>query len=165
MKLRLLTLLGVVSAISGCHTVNIDYQTQPTPKQPEMEFVRVHQPTVDKSSVDFTKFTSFNLPQGKGSMTAYNAPKGMNTVMDIKPFFGDLEDLVYMITVQTGYKYLPFSGLKVTPVITTYHANNKTAFEALVEINNKIGTNATIKISEVAKTVQIIYPISTSKFE
>jgi len=55
--------------------------------------------------------------------------------------------------------------LKVTPVITTYHANNKTAFEALVEINNKIGTNATIKISEVAKTVQIIYPISTSKFE
>ena len=165
MKLHLLSLLAVF-LVTGCqHTVKVDYQTKKQQKEPEMEFIKVHESTVDKSSVNFSKFSSFNLPQGQGSMTAYNAPNGMNTVMDIKPFFGDLEDLVYMITVQTGYKYLPFSGLKVAPVITTYHANNKTAFEALVEINNKIGTNATIKISEVAKTVQIIYPISTSKFE
>lgn len=164
MKLPLVALVSVLG-LSACQTVKVDYQTKPTPKAPDMEFVRVHPSTVEQSSVDFRKFSSFNLPQKKGSMTAYNAPNGMNTVLDIKPFFGDLDDLVYMITAQTGYKYLPFSGLKVAPVITTYHAHNKTAFEALVEINNKVGTNATIKVSEVARTVQVIYPISTSKFE
>lgn len=165
MKRKLLVIPLLAGLLSGCHTVRVEYQTTPDPKAPAMEFVRVHQPTVDKSNVDFKKFTAFNLPQGKGSMSEYHAPNGMNTVLDIKPFFGDLEDLVYMITVQTGYKYLPFSGLKVSPVIVTYQANNKTAFESLVEINNKIGTNATIKISEVAHTVQIIYPISTQTFE
>lgn len=159
------TVLSAVVLV-GCSSVKVAYDTTgETREQPtKMEYVRIHKPTVDKSSVDFTKFASLNLPQDQGSMTEYHAPNGLNLVMDVKPFIGDLDDLVYMITAQTGYTYLPFSGLKVSPVMVTYHANNKTAFEMLVEINNKVGSNATIKISEVAKTVQVIYPISTQTF-
>lgn len=165
MKLFSLLASFTAFALVGCNTVKVEYQTKPNDKPPAMEFVKVHPSTVDKSDVDFTKFSGINFPNGKGSMSEYHAPNGLNLVMDVQPYFGDLDDLVYMISAQTGYKYLPFSGLKVTPVFVTYEARGKTALEIFVEINNKIGRNATIKISEVAQTVQVIYPISTQTFQ
>lgn len=118
-----------------------------------------------KTKVDMTKFASINNPQNKGSMTAYNAPLGLNNIVDIPVFIGDVEDLTYLITAHTGYKYLPYSGIKISPIRVTYEAHGKTALEAFTEVNNLVGDNVTIKISEVAKTVQIIYPLSALTFE
>lgn len=156
--------------LSACHSVkrvditqveNHGTNVQQTTKVVELEPVGHEETYV----VDQTRFASLNLPAGQGSMTAYHEPIGLEKEIVIDPFVGDIENIVYFIATQTGYTYLPHTGLKVSPVVVTYHSKYKTAFEALVEINNKVGRNATIKISEPAKTLQIVYPVSARNFK
>lgn len=173
-QIKQIALLSAISAlIVGCAEIPPDVVTQDvdangnriqtvvkTDKLGNREITKT-----TKTHVDMTKFASINNPQGQGSMTAYNAPLGLNNIVDIPVFIGDLEDLTYLITTHTGYKYLPYSGIKISPVRVTYETHGKTALEAFTEVNNLIGDNAIIKISEVAKTVQIIYPLSALTFE
>lgn len=159
-----------IFAVSACHQVKrVDVNNQEKDgtkllqKIPKTELQNVgKEPTY---VVDQTQFASMKLGNGKGTAIAYHEPIGLEKEIVIDPFVGDIENIVYFIATQTGYTYLPHTGLKVSPVIVTYHSKYKTAFEALVEINNKVGRNAQIKISEPAKTIQIVYPVSARNFK
>lgn len=170
---RVLLLSAVAVGVVGCvkqpetiveNTVDA-YGNQ---VQTKIEFDKLGNRTITehtRTPIDMTKFASINVPEGKGSMTAYNAPLGLNNIVDIPVFTGDIEDLTYLITTHTGYKYLPYSGVKISPIRVTYETHGKTALEAFTEVNNLVGANAIIKISEVAKTVQVIYPLSAMTFQ
>lgn len=99
--------------------------------------------------------------QGSGSGAAMSlAGTGLDIPLTIKPYTGDIEDLVYVIGSRIDWRVISPLGIRVGPVTVTYAANGKTAASILTELGALVGRNAEIVADIDERTLQVQYPIT-----
>ena len=87
---------------------------------------------------------------------------GLDKVLTLTPYTGDVEDLVYVIASRMDWKVLSPVGIRVAPVQVTYAANNKHAITILRELGAAIGRSAEIMADMQNKTLQVHYPVNNA---
>lgn len=84
-------------------------------------------------------------------------PPGLERLVTVR-WTGDLEELLSRVAQESGWRLAPATGLRVTPVIISISAENRTAFDVLRDIGAIAGTSADILVSAPTRTISVRYP-------
>lgn len=94
-------------------------------------------------------------PSSAGTMQ--NAPAGLEKLLTLKGWTGDLADLVSTIAAETGWQAVASKGLRVVPVIVSINAENKSAYDILIDAGSKAGSSADVVVSSQNKSITVVY--------
>ena len=84
-------------------------------------------------------------------------PVGLEKLITVQ-WTGDLEQLIAKVAKEVGWSVGDYSGLRVSPVIISISADNRSAFDVLRDIGGIAGTSADIRVSAVTRTISVRYP-------
>jgi hypothetical protein len=84
-------------------------------------------------------------------------PAGLEKLVTVR-WTGELEQLLQRIAEETGWKLAQSTGTRVSPVIISVNADNRSAFDVLRDIGAIAGTSADIVIASNARTFTVRYP-------
>lgn len=106
-----------------------------------------------------------STPQAQSLMAADQLElRALALPITLAPYSGDIEDLVSSIAQSIGYRFLPFAGTRVTPVIVTYGTTCRSAIAALQDISSLVGESAELLTNTKQRTMRWSYSVGNKAF-
>lgn len=84
-------------------------------------------------------------------------PAGLERLITVR-WTGELEDLIARIAQECGWTVAAPSGFRVSPVVISISAENRSAFDVLRDIGAIAGTSAEIVVSAPTRSMAVRYP-------
>ena len=106
-----------------------------------------------------------STPQAQSLMAADQLElRALALPITLAPYSGDIEDLASSIAQSIGYRFLPFAGTRVTPVIVTYGTTCRSAIAALQDISSLVGESAELLTNTKQRTMRWSYSVGNKAF-
>ena len=106
-----------------------------------------------------------STPQAQSLMAADQLElRALALPITLAPYSGDIEDLASSIAQSIGYRFLPFAGTRVTPVIVTYGTTCRSAIAALQDISSLVGESAELLADTKQRTLRWSYSVGNKAF-
>lgn len=106
-----------------------------------------------------------STPQAQSLMAADQLElRALALPITLAPYSGDIEDLASSIAQSIGYRFLPFAGTRVTPVIVTYGTTCRSAIAALRDISSLAGESAELLADTKQRTLRWSYSVGNKAF-
>jgi hypothetical protein len=106
-----------------------------------------------------------STPQAQSLMAADQLElRALALPITLAPYSGDIEDLAGSIAQSIGYRFLPFAGTRVTPVIVTYGTTCRSAIAALQDISSLAGESAELLADTKQRTLRWSYSVGNKAF-
>ena len=106
-----------------------------------------------------------STPQAQSLMAADQLElRALALPITLAPYLGDIEDLAGSIAQSIGYRFLPFAGTRVTPVIVTYGTTCRSAIAALQDISSLVGESAELLADTKQRTLRWSYSVGNKAF-
>lgn len=86
------------------------------------------------------------------------SPAGLERPISVR-WTGDIEELVQLIARETGWKWRPRQGVRVSPVVVSINATSRPAFDLLRDIGAIAGQSADVVVSETERSMTVRYPL------
>jgi hypothetical protein len=84
-------------------------------------------------------------------------PAGLERLVTVR-WTGELEELLSKLAQESGWRLAPSTGLRVSPVVISISAENRSIFDVLRDVGAVAGTSAEILVSSSTRTFTVRYP-------
>lgn len=84
-------------------------------------------------------------------------PQGLERLVTVR-WTGELEELLGKLAQESGWRLAPSTGLRVSPVVISISAENRSIFDVLRDVGAVAGSSAEILVSANSRTFTVRYP-------